>query len=159
MIKYHGQVESIIGYPVSPDLEDGLLYKYNLNKPKIRLPKLNFIPNLNYIDKTDLNVFSTNPISTDIDDAISFQIEKDGCRIGIHISDVIGTLNCYNLLYILNNLTTTIYAPHKILNMLPDKLSEDILSLHPDKKKYVITLWLSIRDNYIVDRKIEKILL
>ena len=67
-----------------------------------------------------------------------------------------GTLGEFNLLHLLDNLSTTIYAPHKILNMLPEQLSENLLSLRKGEERNVITLWLMIKDNCIVSSKIEK---
>ena len=143
-------------------LYDGVLHKYELLKKNININK-NIIYNIknteNYIDITKDNIISIDPPSTlDIDDAFSFyELKNNNYKIGIHISDVLGTLRDLNLESILNkNLTTSIYSPHKTINMLPPILSENILSLLPNQKRKAITLWINIENNKIISSKIEK---
>ena len=151
-----------IGYPTINNLYEGVLHKFNLKKSRIKLPKntyesLHINSTGSHTDRRDLDVFSIDPESTlDIDDALSLEVKDNVYKIGIHISDVIGTLEEFNLLYLLDNLSTTIYAPHKILNMLPEQLSENLLSLRKGKERYVITLWLVVKDNCIQSTDIEK---
>jgi ribonuclease R len=159
----YGQIINILGEIDDINaLYQGVLHKYQLLQKQIKIDKniINIIKNIdNYNDITNHNIISIDPLQTiDIDDAISFyKLSDNNFKIGIHISDVIGTLKDINLDYILNNkLSTSIYPPHCNIHMLPSILSENILSLLPNKKRKAITLWLIINNNKIISSKIEK---
>jgi exoribonuclease R len=99
---------------------------------KIILEKYN-LPELDQI-------YSIDPIGCkDIDDALSYD-SKNNC-IGIHISDVNYTIEYLHLKF---NKYSTIYAPHKHLNMIPDELSYDYCSLLTGKTRPVITCWIHL---------------
>lgn len=164
----YGEIINILGlYNDMNVLYNGILYKYNLNRKSIKLNKteiynlknLTFNENLpNYDNITNHNIISIDPEGTlDIDDALSFyKISNNVYKIGIHISDVIGNLRILKLTKILNNLTSSIYLPNKVIDMLPKMLSNNILSLLPNKKRLAISLWLNIKDNKIINTNISK---
>jgi len=83
-------------------------------------------------------VYSIDPIGCkDIDDALSY--DEVNNKIGIHIADVlytIDTLNYYNY--------STVYAPHKIINMLPDDVTYNYCSLLQGTVKPVISCYIHI---------------
>jgi len=153
-------------------LYNGVLYKYNLNKVYPKISK-NIITDIlsyefnkcpiGYKDIRHLNIISIDPPTTrDIDDALSFELLDDGVtRIGVHISDVIGTLNYMGIseTFINDSLNTSVYAPHKTVNMLPEFLSTNMLSLLPDKNRLTLTLWLTIKDCNVIESRIEKCLI
>lgn len=162
-----GEIITILGEIDNNDaLYDGILYKYQLTKKYLKLDK-NFINNLHdnynidqYNDITSYEVISIDPIGCkDIDDAMSFkELDNNKIQLNIHITDVIGTLIYHNLhlLFLNDDLTTSIYAPHKILNMFPEFLSCGLLSLLPGKKRLVLTLSLIIQNNLIISSSIIK---
>lgn len=166
----YGEIISVIGeVNTINNLYDGLLHKYDLISKKIKHPKID--DNLDefekciiseYKDLTNLEVMSVDPENTlDIDDAFSIQIkDSNHFTIQIHISDVLGTLKLYGLEYLLDlELNTSIYCPHKTINMFPINLSEGILSLLPNKKRLAITMELEIKNNTIFKKSFYKSLI
>ena len=163
----YGEIVHVIG-PISEheSLCEGVLHKHNLIKKTIRFDKevlnniksfeLDYIP-YGYTDVTHLKTLSIDPKGClDIDDAFSWYFQKGKFNLGIHISDVVGTLNKLGANHIMENLTTSIYAPHRIINMFPTILSNGIISLLPGKQRLAITMWLTIDNSNIVDVKFEK---
>lgn len=133
---------------------NGILNKYDLisKQQNIKIERdIDFTKLKNYIDITDKNVVSVDPKGClDVDDAFSYEkIGKNKYIIGIHISDVIGTLKHLNLDYLLKDLTTTIYSPNRILNMFPKILSNGLISLLENKKRLAISLWITVNNNKI----------
>ena len=163
----YGQIVHIIGEVDNiTALYDGVLYRYNLNKKTFRfnkqelenIKKESLLNMKGYRDITDIYTISIDPDGTlDIDDAFSYSFTKDHCTLGIHISDVIGTLHDYGLSHLLQDtLSTSIYAPHKTIHMFPTTLSNQLISLLTNKRRKSITLWLDIYDNKIISSSIEK---
>jgi len=126
-----------------------------LHHYQLYTPKLNFKDDLlfnynHHKDITNLNIYSIDPKGClDIDDAISYHNNI----IGIHIADVS---------YILDNIQnlqckrySSIYLPHRQINMLPDKLSCNICSLLPGEIRPAFTTWITW-DGDIKDFKFEK---
>lgn len=162
-----GEIVTILGdINDNNALYDSILYKYGLTKKYPKLDK-NFINDFEenyrmngYNDITEDDVISIDPKGCrDIDDAFSFkELDNNKVQLDIHIADVIGTLFYHNLhfLFLNDNLTTSIYAPHKILHMFPEILSTGLLSLLPDKKRLVFTLRLIIQNNLIISTSISK---
>ena len=95
-------------------------------------------------------IYSIDPIGCrDIDDALSY--DNINNKIGIHIADVIFIINKLN--YKIHNYTT-VYAPHKIINMLPDEITYDQCSLIELTVRPVISCWINI-DTFEVELKRE----
>ena len=69
----------------------------------------------------------------DIDDAFHFKNNKDNIEIGIHIADVSRYVKPIKNWFRAQRRLTSIYT-HKVINMLPSCLSEDICSVHKQKK-------------------------
>jgi exoribonuclease R len=109
---------------------------YIANKFKL-IEEINLIPyNLNNIE----TIYSIDPIGCkDIDDAISIDILNN--KIGIHIADVNYTIQNLDINF---SKFSTIYAPHKVINMLPDDLAYNYCSLIENKIRPVISCWINI---------------
>lgn len=162
-----GEIVTILGeVDDNHALYDGILHKYELTKKYPKLDK-NLINNFDenyhvdgYSDITSDDVISIDPIGCrDIDDAFSFrELDDNKVQLDIHIADVIGTLIYHKLhfLFLNDNLTTSIYAPHKISHMFPEVLGIDVLSLLPGKKRLVLTLRLIIQNDLIISSSITK---
>jgi exoribonuclease R len=110
------------------------------------------------LDKTNLFTFSIDPPGCkDIDDAFSIEQTPDYIEIGIHIADVSYYVKDDD--YIDNmakSRCTSVYAPHKQINMLPDTLAENICSLLPGEERYALSVFLrydpisfNVIDNYV----------
>jgi len=85
-------------------------------------------------------IYSIDPPGCkDIDDALSYDHKNK--RIGIHIADVNYTIDTLDLTF---NKYSTIYAPHKHLNMIPDELAYNYCSLLVGKTRPVITCWIRL---------------
>ena len=110
-------------------------------------------------DYTSKNIFSIDPENCkDIDDTVHITEYNDYYELGIHIADVSH--------YILENSymdnqckkrMTSIYAPHKKINMLPNNYAEDICSLSPNEIKKAFSVIFKIDKKYnILNKKIVK---
>ena len=89
-----------------------------------------------------IHIISIDPIGCkDIDDAISYDPINN--KIGIHIADVNYVIKNQN---IINSKYSTIYAPHKIINMLPDELAFNHCSLIENYVRPVISCWIDIEN-------------
>jgi len=87
-------------------------------------------------------VYSIDPKGCiDIDDAISYDFVRQ--RIGIHIADVAEILKEYD-----HKRFSTVYAPHKSIHMIPDKIATEMASLREGQIKNVISLWLNEDGSY-----------
>jgi len=96
---------------------------------------------INYNISDVTSVYSIDPLGCkDIDDAISFDSINN--KIGIHIADVNYMITNLNLNY---NKFSTIYAPHKIINMIPDELAFNHCSLLENMVRPVISCWIDVR--------------
>lgn len=132
-------------------------HKLNLKEPKLnnisksKIKKLKKITNIwdiiskddvkDYKDCRKLKVFSIDPSdSKDIDDAISFHNNL----IGIHIADVSFWLDKFN---VQPTFFSTIYAPHRKINMIPSFLADNIASLVEGKDRLSLTFWYNVQNN------------
>ena len=160
-----GEIIEILGtIDNMSSIYESVLYNKNLITNKVKIDKRNF-KNINqldenlYFDLRDKFVISIDPENTkDIDDALHYEKTESGFKIGIHISNVVDTLQYYRMEHILENINTfsTVYAPHRIVNMFYEELSNNILSLLVNKDRYAITLWVIIENNKIIDTTLQK---
>ena len=172
MIKYlswndtlpYGEIVKILGEVDNLEsIHESVLYTNELIVDKRKIDNrvfknLDELSTNNYLDLRNKNVISVDPFSTkDIDDAFHYEKIDETIKVGIHISNVIDTLEYYRLGYILqSNLFCSLYTPTNVYNMLNEQLSTNMLSLIQNKDRYTITLWLLIKDNEIISRNIEK---
>ena len=135
-----------------------ILHSHNLNikEPKLqisktKLKKLKHIDNIwklinkshlsDYKDLRNIHTISVDPLgSQDIDDAISFVNNK----IGIHIADVSFWLKHFNTE---PHFFSTIYTPHRKINMIPRFLADNICSLIAKKDRLALTFWYNLETN------------
>ena len=166
-----GTCEKIIGeIGIIENEYENLLYNFNINYSNYKKKEIEkyqelytqfYKENNDFIreDYTSENTFSIDPENCkDIDDAVHITEYNDYYELGIHIADVSH--------YILENSyienqcqkrMTSIYAPHKKINMLPNNYAEDICSLSPNEIKKSFSAIFKIDKNYnILDKKIIK---
>ena len=72
----------------------------------------------------------------DFDDAISFEIKKEGYEVGVHIADVSYYVKPNTKLDTeAYNRGTSVYLVDRVVPMLPEKLSNNVCSLRPNENK------------------------
>jgi len=84
----------------------------------------------------------------DLDDAISIEKISDGYKLYVHIADVAHYVKAgsqvQNEAYLR---ATSVYLPHKVLPMLPEKLSNDLCSLNPHTDKLTLTCEMDLDES------------
>lgn len=121
---------------------DCFKYKFNLCEISCDLSTLQ--KNSLYIDRKDLtnhNVFTIDPISSkDLDDAFSVMLIDEVYHIYIHIADVSEYIHPgLPFFESIMERGNTIYGIDYNWPMIPRELSDDMCSLHENKKRYAIT--------------------
>ena len=104
-------------------------------------------------DYTKPLTFTIDPDNAkDFDDAISFKkLENDFFEIGVHIADVSSYVKPQTELdKEAKKRGTSVYLANKVVPMLPEKLSNDICSLEPKKKKKAFSLIFTIDKEGII---------
>nr|HID59638.1 RNB domain-containing ribonuclease [Desulfobacterales bacterium] len=108
-------------------------------------------------DLTHLNLITIDGQATqDFDDALSVEQEENGCRIGIHITDVShfipkGSVLDQEALV----RASSIYMPDARITMLPPCLSEDLFSLRKGEDRPAISIMAHLDDTArVVDYEI-----
>lgn len=113
---------------------DGNIWKI-IHKEKMRT----------YQDYTHIHTVTVDPKgSKDFDDAISIRDDY----IGIHIADVSFWLE---ELGILPEFFSTVYLPHRKINMIPSILADNICSLREGVDRLALTLWYKDDDDYYIE--------
>lgn len=154
----YGYLKKIIGSVGDMQAEyEHVLFKYNLNYKTIKNGNISEA-NYKYNDLTHVNnIISIDPPDCkDIDDALHCVKldDNNGYNISIHIADVSryvqygSPIDCHA-----RNRLSTIYAPHKRIDMLSKELSTNICSLIEDCERYVVTISLCLKtdENKITD--------
>lgn len=132
-----------------------ILWLYQLQYPNLNhkyktIENIEIKPNSSRIDLRDLPIISIDPPnSKDIDDAIHLvELDKQHYQIGIHIADVSHFIKENSPLDLLvRQRLTSVYPPHKTINMLPNIYSDDICSLLPNKDRYSLSLLINTNKN------------
>jgi len=160
----YGTLIEIIGPVGNIDSEyDHLLNYYFLRKNTWKLDKkrvdedLCKIETLQKENHYDYTVFSIDPLnSIDIDDAFHFIAKEDYYEIGIHIANP----NIFfkeDIKYILEERITTVYAPNRKYNMLPNIYADNICSLLEGKKRYALSFVFKIdMENQMIESCIKQ---
>jgi len=119
-----------------------ILFYYHPETPYIP-NKFKFSENIQLIQynlSSVVNIYSIDPLGCkDIDDALSYDHLNN--KIGIHIADVNYAIHGINFEF---SKYSTIYAPHKVINMLPDELAYNNCSLIENHVRPVISCWIDI---------------
>jgi exoribonuclease-2 len=101
-------------------------------------------------DLQDLDCMTIDDASTaDMDDAISLRQIQDGYELGIHISDVSALIKPDSALeQEARARATSIYSPDALINMLPDSLAEQKLSLVEGQPRPAVSLFFQVDHGY-----------
>ncbi len=101
------------------------------------------------IDLTDVFTFTIDDITTaDMDDAISLERQRDGYRLGIHISDVSSFIAPGGVIDRAARFrATSLYLPDQNVPMLPELLSEDRLSLKQGAIRPVLSCLIQLDES------------
>ncbi len=170
MLNPEGEVIEVIGKPGTKETDSvAIAREFNLpyKFPKeviAEAEKINFDLNekeiktrLDYRDKT---VFTIDPADAkDFDDALSIELLENGnYSVGIHIADVshyVASKSALN--HEALNRGNSVYLVGSVIPMLPEKLSNNICSLVPNKERltYSVIAQLTKRGK-IVDYQIKK---
>ena len=128
-----------------------ILHKYNIN---MKILKKKEIEIKNIDDKIlDEIIFSIDPLGCkDIDDALHVKKKENGYELGIHIADVSYYIDEDSKLdnQIKNRLTSIYIDGYKQINMLPNNLSTDLISLLPNQIRRVFSVIFDIDNNGII---------
>ena len=121
------------------NIDDIIEKKFKLDL--IEFPQIYGTKKSNHIDQTDLDTFTIDPLeSQDCDDAFSIKECDDGIHIYVHISDVAYYINPdlkeFDTVMERGN---TYYGTNKNWPMIPRNYSDNICSILPNKKTYVVT--------------------
>ncbi|MBC8313093.1 MAG: ribonuclease R [Candidatus Cloacimonetes bacterium] len=108
-------------------------------------------------DFRNLTTFTIDPITAkDFDDAISFEDIATGYRLYVHIADVseFAKVNSPTLREAFER-GTSIYLLQDVIPMLPQKLSNDLCSLKPNRDRLTISVIIDYDKNFkIVHRNV-----
>ncbi len=101
------------------------------------------------IDYTAAEVFTIDDSSTrDMDDALSLERIDDGFELGIHITDVSAAFDFGSELdNAARHRATSIYCADRVVNMLPDILSEDRLSLIAGETRPCLSVFITLSED------------
>jgi exoribonuclease II len=97
-------------------------------------------------DLTHLEILTIDGERTrDFDDALSLEAVPDGWRLGIHIADVSAQVLPQTSLDLEAQARgTSIYLPERRLPMLPEELSEDIISLLVNQERLALSFLVTL---------------
>lgn len=95
-------------------------------------------------DLTGLTLFTIDPADArDFDDAVSLEIIDGNYRLGVHIADVSHFVRSNTKLdREAFDRGTSVYFPDRVVPMLPEKLSNDVCSLRPNRKRLAFTIFI-----------------
>ncbi len=124
--------------------------------------ELSEITGIGYMDLTELYTVTIDEETTkDFDDAISFEMLENGCRVGVHITDVSAfVLPDSPLDMEARTRGTSVYLPDLKVEMLPRRLSEDLACLSEGKVRPALSFLITLDDSRdVIDYEIKKTLL
>lgn len=124
-------------------------YQYILFNHSLNHKKKTYAENIENVDNSknrqdyrQHQILSIDPPGCqDIDDAINIISFQNGFLIQVHIADVSNfVLEDSQLDMLARERVSSIYAPHKQINMLPDELSINLCSLLEQQERFVVTI-------------------
>ncbi|MDO9547699.1 MAG: ribonuclease R [Candidatus Marinimicrobia bacterium] len=101
----------------------------------------------NRLDLRDWEIFTIDPVTAkDFDDAVSLeQLTGGNWKLGVHIADVSHYVQAGTALdREARNRSTSIYLGDTVVPMLPERISNEICSLEPDKDKLTMSMIMTI---------------
>ncbi len=103
-------------------------------------------------DLTSLDIFTIDSESSaDFDDAVSIERIENGYRIGMHITDVSYRIQKDSLLeQAAFRRATSIYCPDETIPMLPQSLSEGVLSLKEGAVRPALSFFITVNLDYSI---------
>ena len=148
----NGNCLDIIGYINEEENEyQHLLWLYHLQYPNLNHKyKTLDMPIILTEDRMDLRgmpIMSIDPEGCkDIDDAFHYlELSPDHYQLGIHIADVSHFIEENSELdKKIQERLTSVYSPHKTVNMLPNIYSDNLCSLLPKQDRYAFSLLVDI---------------
>ncbi len=107
-----------------------------------------YLPNASRTDFTHLNSYAIDDADTvEVDDALTLEKTSSGWQVGIHIADVASFIGaCEPLLEEARFRVSSLYLPHRLLTMLPERLSCDLASLNVGQLRPVISTLVNVDD-------------
>lgn len=163
-----GEVETILGNSDSVEsCLNGLLTEYGIQShfPKKVIDEAEAMPDKvtekeleGREDLRDKLIFTIDgDDSKDFDDAVSLErTERGDYLLGVHIADVTHYVKEDTELYreALKR-ATSVYMPHRVIPMLPKRLSNGICSLNPDVDRLTLSVFMEIdKDGNIKSHRI-----
>jgi exoribonuclease-2 len=99
-------------------------------------------------DLTALSVFTIDDISTkDMDDALSLERTPEGFNLGIHITDVsFGVVPNSRIDRAAKRRATSLYCADQTINMLPDRMAEELCSLRTGVVRPALSVLVSLSE-------------
>ncbi|MDA3961554.1 MAG: VacB/RNase II family 3'-5' exoribonuclease [Planctomycetota bacterium] len=108
------------------------------------------------LDLRDSFIFTIDPeTAKDFDDAISFERQRGGYRIGVHIADVSHFVRHGSVIdeeALLRG--TSCYLVNRVIPMLPETLSNGMCSLVPNEDRYALSVFIEL-DKHLKVTKVE----
>ena len=169
-----GKIVEVLGYPDEPGMDILCLikeYELPLSFPAGVQNELAGLPErvsqgeINQrLDLRDKNCFTIDPVDAkDHDDAVSLEINSNGnYLLGVHIADVSFYVNEDSALdHEALKRGTSVYLVDRVIPMLPEKLSNSICSLKPQRNRLAYSVMLEVtpegdRVGYEIKRSVIK---
>lgn len=153
-----GRIKKVLGNIYDKGIENKIVlakYDLNINFPKSVKKEVKETATIFYSNpgkRTDFTKLFTVTIdgedARDFDDAISIEKTKQGYILYVHIADVAHFVRAgTNLDKEAYNRGTSVYFPEFAIPMLPEKLSNDLCSLMPEKKRLTLTVKIEYDKN------------
>lgn len=152
-----GKIVEILGYPDEPGMDILCLireYQLPLSFPEEVEDQVGELPGRiekrelqSRLDLRDKNCFTIDPADAkDHDDAVSLEIKPDGNRLlGVHIADVsFYAKEDSPLDHEALKRGTSVYLVDRVIPMLPEKLSNNICSLKPQRNRLTYSVILEL---------------
>lgn len=108
-------------------------------------------------DLTGLTTFTIDPADArDFDDAVSIDRVNGNFRLGVHIADVSHFVRGNTVLDAeAFERGTSVYFPDRVIPMLPERLSNDVCSLRPNRKRLTYSIFMDFdRSGNVVGYKL-----
>ncbi len=106
------------------------------------------------VDLCQLTTLTIDPTDAkDFDDAVSIEMKNARYRLGVHIADVSHFVRSNAVLdKEAFERGTSVYFPDRVIPMLPERLSNDVCSLRPNRKRLTYSVFMEFdRNGDVID--------